>query len=58
MAVGNSGRILADIDPDLKSIFYKTLKANGLDFKTWLLDRINMFLNENGNKRNRRFNKE
>ncbi len=57
MAVGNSGRILADIDPDLKSVFYKMLKASGLDFKTWLLDRINKFLNENENKRNRHFKK-
>lgn len=48
MAVGTSGRILADIDPELKQAFYKALKARGKDFKEWLKEEAEIFIKESG----------
>ena len=44
MPRGESGRITAIIDPELKQEFYETLDKEGISFKKWILDNINNYL--------------
>jgi hypothetical protein len=36
MARGKSGKIVVEIDPDLKAEIYRTLELRGLNMKTWI----------------------
>jgi len=40
MAVGSSGRLVIEIDPDLKREFYATLDRQGMTLKGWFLERV------------------
>jgi hypothetical protein len=40
MPVGRSGRIVIEIDPDLKQELYSVLEDEGLTLKQWFLDRV------------------
>lgn len=37
MAVGDSGRVVIEIDPQLKRAFYGTLAEQGLTLKDWFI---------------------
>lgn len=48
MAKGKSGRIVIEIDPNLKEDLYVELKSHGLTLKDWFLEGVTGFLkNEN-----------
>ncbi len=44
MSRGPSGRIVVEIDPNVKARLYERLEADGATFKTWLLVQIDRFL--------------
>ena len=44
MSVGNSGRIVIEIDPDLKHQLYDALKKEQMTLKSWFLDNADTFL--------------
>lgn len=46
MSIGDSGRIVLEIDPILKKQLYKTLKADGLSMKDWFLEQAIQQLNK------------
>lgn len=37
MPVGTSGRIVIEIDPELKQLLHQSLKSDGLNMKDWFL---------------------
>ena len=44
MPVGRSGRIVVDLDPELKRELHARLRSEGRDFKGWLLERVQNYL--------------
>ncbi len=46
MPVGTSGRIVIEIDPEMKQELYGALSEKGLNLKQWFLDNAQQFLNE------------
>ena len=44
MAKGTSGRIVVEIDPDLKRELYQALGAEGMNLKQWFLENVDGFL--------------
>jgi hypothetical protein len=44
MAVGTSGRVVVEIDPELKRELYTALAREGLNLKVWFLRNIDSFL--------------
>lgn len=46
MSVGDSGRIVLEIDPKLKKQLYQTLKSEGLNMKEWFLMQATSLLNQ------------
>lgn len=44
MPVGRSGRIVVELDPDLKRRLHARLRSEGRDFKGWLLERVQDYL--------------
>ncbi len=48
MPVGQSGRIVIEIDPDLKHELYATLKDDGVTLKQWFLERVEEHLRDRG----------
>lgn len=40
MPIGNSGRVVIEIDPELKQELYAVLGAEGLSLKSWFLARV------------------
>ena len=44
MPRGESGRITAIIEPELKQEFYETLDKEGKSFKEWILENIHSYL--------------
>lgn len=46
MSVGNSGRIVIEIDPQLKKELYSILKSQGLTLKEWFLNQSMALLNK------------
>jgi len=46
MAKGASGRIVIEIDPDLKQELYDALDREGLNLKQWFLIRIEDYLRD------------
>jgi hypothetical protein len=40
MPIGQSGRIVIEIDPELKQELYSSLEDEGLTLKQWFLDRV------------------
>lgn len=47
MSVGNSGRIVVEIDPLLKKQLYQALKEDGVNMKDWFLQQAQELLNKN-----------
>ena len=48
MSIGNSGRIVIEIEPDLKQELHKALRQEGLNLKAWFLENAEKFLAERG----------
>lgn len=46
MPVGVSGRIVIEIDPELKQELYGALSEEGLNLKQWFLGNTHQFLDE------------
>lgn len=44
MPVGQSGRIVVEFDPELKRRLHARLRSEGRDFKGWLLERVQEYL--------------
>lgn len=40
MAIGNSGRIVIDIDPKLKKEIHALIKRKGLTMREWFLEQV------------------
>jgi hypothetical protein len=40
MAVGKSGRIIVEIDPDEKEALHREIKKQGLTMKEWFLEKV------------------
>ena len=47
MAVGSSGRVVIEIDPELKRQLHAALEREGLTMKEWFLGRAQQYLFEN-----------
>jgi hypothetical protein len=48
MAIGDSGRIVLEIDPDEKQALYAALAKEGLTLKNWFLRQVDTYLREGG----------
>jgi hypothetical protein len=46
VAVGDSGRLVIEIDPDLKKQLHQTLKEDGTNLKDWFLQHVSSYLEE------------
>jgi hypothetical protein len=46
MARGASGRIVLEVDPELKAELYAALAEDGLTLKEWFLERVRQYLYE------------
>ena len=44
MSIGKSGRIVIEIDPEIKRQLYSQLTANGLSLKDWFSDAVAAYL--------------
>jgi len=46
MAKGSSGRIVIEIDPDLKQELYGALEKEGMNLKQWFLENVETYLRD------------
>ena len=46
MSIGSSGRIVIEIDPQIKRNLYSALTKNGMTLKGWFLDCADKYLTE------------
>lgn len=46
MAVGNSGRIVIEIEPELKQHLHRALQQQGLTLKDWFVENARHFLRD------------
>ena len=44
MSIGSSGRIVIEVDPDLKKNLYSALAKEGLSLKEWFLRGVTSYL--------------
>ncbi len=51
MSIGKSGRIVVEVDPDLKRSLYSELATNGLSLKEWFVDSAMTYLKSNSQVR-------
>ena len=47
MSRGPSGRIVVEVDPQLKRSLYAELSRAGLTFKDWLITQASLYIEEN-----------
>jgi len=48
MSIGNSGRIVIEIEPELKKELHTVLRMEGTNLKTWFLTNVEQLLSEKG----------
>jgi hypothetical protein len=48
MSIGKSGRIVIEIEPDLKQELYEALGKEGISLKSWFVDNAKSFLSDKG----------
>lgn len=48
MSIGDSGRIVIEIGPDLKKELHSVLRKEGTNLKSWFLKNVDQFLAEKG----------
>lgn len=46
MAKGDSGRIVIEVDPDLKRRLYSALALESLTLKDWFIKNVSLYLSE------------
>jgi hypothetical protein len=46
MPVGNSGRIVIEMDPELKQELYRCLVNDKLSLKEWFLENVDLYLSD------------
>lgn len=46
MSIGNSGRIVIEIDPHLKQDIYVSLRRDGITLKEWFIKQAESYLRE------------
>ena len=46
MSIGNSGRVVIEIEPTLKRHLYSTLAKQGLTLKDWFVSNAEIFVQE------------
>ena len=46
MAKGDSGRIVIEVDPDLKRRLYSALALESLTLKDWFIKNVDLYLSE------------
>ena len=51
MSIGTSGRIVIEVDPELKQELHTTLRSEGTNLKAWFLEQAGCFLAEKGQLR-------
>ena len=51
MSIGSSGRIVIEVDPELKQELHTTLRSEGTNLKAWFLQQADSFLAEKGQLR-------
>ncbi|UHQ53737.1 hypothetical protein [Microbulbifer sp. YPW16] len=44
MSIGSSGRIVIEIEPDLKQKLHSALREDGVNLKSWFLENVDHFL--------------
>ncbi len=48
MSIGNSGRLVIEIEPELKKELHAVLRKEGTNLKTWFLKNVDQLLSEKG----------
>ncbi len=48
MSIGSSGRIVIEVEPELKRQLYAALAKEGMSLKEWFLRSADAYLNEGG----------
>ena len=50
MAIGSSGRIVIEVEAELKQALHQALRQNGSNLKEWFVDKAVEFLREHENQ--------
>jgi hypothetical protein len=50
MSIGKSGRIVIEIEPELKKELHSVLRKEGTNLKTWFLEHVDQLLAEKSQK--------
>ena len=50
MAVGSSGRVVIEMNPELKQQLHELLRRRGTNLKEWFVIQASDFVNKNGNQ--------
>lgn len=48
MSIGNSGRLVIEIEPELKKKLHAVLRKEGTNLKAWFLENVDQLLAEKG----------
>jgi len=48
MSIGNSGRVVIEMEPELKKELHAVLRKEGTNLKTWFLDNVDQLLAKKG----------
>jgi putative alpha-1,2-mannosidase len=48
MSIGNSGRIVIEVHPDLKKQLYSSLTRDGMSLKEWFLRNAELYITNGG----------
>lgn len=48
MSIGSSGRIVFEVDPDMKRRLYAVLASNGLTLKAWFIHEASSYIENAG----------
>lgn len=48
MSIGESGRVVIEIEPDLKRELHVALRHDGTNLKNWFVEQATSFLSERG----------
>ena len=50
MSIGTSGRIVIELDPELKKAVHETLKRKGSNLKAWFVEQAQQLISENNDQ--------
>lgn len=48
MSIGKSGRVVVEIEPELKQQLHNALRKEGTNLKAWFLENVDHFLAQKG----------